>query len=528
MIKALRLFALTLAIVVLCLIAARPRMEAMPLSQVQKGMSYCAWAPEAYASAESDASVQHLKETGADWIALMVTLYQNDVTSAGVYTTTFTPSDSSLVHAIDLAHSLGLKVMLKPHVDLLNDPEHWRGDIGEGFNEAEWSVWFGSYRDMIGRYADLAQSNGVEQFCVGNELWTAAVSRAADWRALITWVRTRFDGTIVYAATHDGEETRITWWDAVDLIGIDAFYKLTDKNDPTLQELKAGWAPHMTTIAALASRWQKPIILTEIGYRSMDGANRLPNDFWSHSAPIDLQEQENCYQATLESFWYQPWFAGVYWWYWEADPFQGGPCDDYFTPHDKPAEDTLRTWYGASPRPVPLPLAPDYSTTLDIYTDGLAPGWQDYSWSATRDLGATDEVCSGTQAISAALEAWGALSFAHPAFDPGPYYWIEFCMRGSSMQMPQLWVFLRSEDGTPLGKRPVNDCRYLVGGTFVPDAWNRVRIPLADLNGPGHSVTALVIQDSTSTGSEPFWIDEIRLVAAITHRAYLPVILRGH
>jgi len=42
-------------------------------------------------------------------------------------------SDSSLVDVINKSHRLGLKVMLKPHIDITNDPEFWRGDIGTGF-----------------------------------------------------------------------------------------------------------------------------------------------------------------------------------------------------------------------------------------------------------------------------------------------------------------------------------------------------------------------------------------------------------
>lgn len=36
------------------------------------------------------------------------------------------------------AHSIGLKVMMKMHIDLYNDDEHWRGDIGYYHDEATW------------------------------------------------------------------------------------------------------------------------------------------------------------------------------------------------------------------------------------------------------------------------------------------------------------------------------------------------------------------------------------------------------
>ncbi len=53
----------------------------------------------------------------------------------------------NVTHAIAQAHALGLKVMLKPHVDVLYE-DAWRGEIGESFSEAQWQKWFASYRAL--------------------------------------------------------------------------------------------------------------------------------------------------------------------------------------------------------------------------------------------------------------------------------------------------------------------------------------------------------------------------------------------
>lgn len=119
-----------------------------------------------------------------------------------------------------------------------------------------------------------------------------------------------------------------------------------NEDDPTLEELKAAWAPHVTTLANLAAAWGKPVLFTEIGYCSQDGANQRPWD-WRTGGSVDLQEQANTYQAALESLYSQPWFAGAFWWAWGTDAFEGGAGDAGYTPHDKPAEDVLRNWYAA-------------------------------------------------------------------------------------------------------------------------------------------------------------------------------------
>ena len=48
-----------------------------------------------------------------------------------IFPTEATETDAELIHAIQQAHQRGLKVMLKPHVDIVNTTAtNWRGLIG--------------------------------------------------------------------------------------------------------------------------------------------------------------------------------------------------------------------------------------------------------------------------------------------------------------------------------------------------------------------------------------------------------------
>jgi hypothetical protein len=313
----------------------------------QKGMSYASWWQGQYSTPKADQSLANLAATGANWVAVIVTGYQETYTST-IITRDLpkTPTDKDLVHAIAKAHDLGLSVMLKPHVDLSDDPAHWRGDIGTAFtDETQRQAWFTSYGEFINHYATLAQEKGIEQFCVGTEL-IATSSREEDWREVVKGVRERFTGPITYASNHGGEEASITWWDAVDYIGVDAYYALTDENDPSVDELKAAWIQrgYVDTLADLSKKYDKLVLLTEIGYRSADGTTIAPWE-WQSEPAIDLQEQADAYQAALEVLWGQPWLAGIYWWNWDTDPNKGGETDTDFTPHNKPAEEVLKTYY---------------------------------------------------------------------------------------------------------------------------------------------------------------------------------------
>jgi len=312
---------------------------------LQKGMTYVTWNQNGYQTTESDQSLSNLAATGANWVGLVVTGYQAKASSTSISRSLpFTPTDADLIHVVTRAHDLGMKVMLKPHVDLADDPDSWRGLIGFQ-TEEDWSSWFGSYRDFIGHYANLARTSGADAFTVGVEL-EATSKREADWRRVVSEVRQRFTGPITYAA-NPGEEAAIAWWDVLDYIGVDAYWGLTQSESPSVAEIRAAWQPHVASLASLSARFGKPVLFTEAGYRSIRGASVIAGD-WKRGEgrAIDLQIQADAYEALFETFWDKPWFIGAYWWAWGIDPTEGGPSDSSYTPRRKPAEDVIRFWYG--------------------------------------------------------------------------------------------------------------------------------------------------------------------------------------
>jgi len=308
----------------------------------QKGMAFPTWVARQYDSDASDESLKALmKTTCTEYVQLVPTWYQEN-RIADVMGPDYdgqTARMESLRHAIRTAHNLGLKVMLKPHVDAQSGD--WRGT----FLPENPEIWFSNYTAMTKTYAQIAQEEGAEIFCVGCEFVELTASNfTADWKELIREVRDIFAGPLIYAANWGRESRQVQFWDELDFIGIDAYYGLTDKFDPTIKELIAAWQPFVSEIESVYLTWQKPVVLTEIGYRSMDGANRQPWN-WEASAEVDLAEQALCYQAVIKVFGEKTWFNGIYWWNWEPDPRMGGPEDNYYTPQGKPAETILKRWY---------------------------------------------------------------------------------------------------------------------------------------------------------------------------------------
>lgn len=309
----------------------------------QKGMSYRHY-PYPYDSAESNESLARMAAVGVEYVALTVWWCQQNISSTEIYRKEgWTATDEELVCAIDKIHQLGMKVMLKPMVDselVLEYPdEEWRGNIN-GTEE-----WFDSYRNITNHYAIFCQNNNVDLFCIGCE-FQRTISKTETWARVIREVREyNYTGPITYAAIWDTCQG-IEWWDFLDYVGIDAYFPLTNRHDPTLEELITVWSPYVDDMESWHSTINKPIIFTEIGYRSGNGANKKPWE-WKENMTLDLQEQVDCYEAIFQVLWNKPWFYGLYWWIWESDPEAGGSnCTD-FTPQNKPAQGAITHWYSS-------------------------------------------------------------------------------------------------------------------------------------------------------------------------------------
>ncbi|MBN2244852.1 MAG: hypothetical protein JW755_03300 [Candidatus Aminicenantes bacterium] len=309
----------------------------------QKGMAFPTWRAEQYGLPQSDESLKLLKEnTLTEWVQLVPTWYQQDKKSIEIMPdySQNTARPETVRHAIQFAHSLGMKVMLKPHVDAFKGD--WRGT----FQPDDPEKWFISYKEMITEYALMAQEENVEILSVGCEFLELTKPEFTDaWKEIITAVRGLYSGPLVYSANWSIEYLHIEFWNKLDFVGIDAYFELTDKKDPTLEELLSAWEPYLSEIQSFYEKWNLPILLTEIGYRSLDGGNMQPWN-WEIQGSVDPAEQALCYQSVIRTFEGKPWFAGIYWWNWEPDPTLGGPSDTGYTPQKKPAEIILKRWYG--------------------------------------------------------------------------------------------------------------------------------------------------------------------------------------
>ncbi len=333
--------------VVLSSIAAGDAYSAPRKSEFQKGMNYVTFSKERMSSKESDDSLKAISRTGAKWVSIVVTWYQESCSSTGIFPTDNSPGDESVIHAINTIHALKMKAVLKPHLELIDTSGgSWRGDIA--CSKEEWGEWFDSYGKFAVHYAKMAQDQKVEMFCIGTELSSISVMKEELWKEkVISPVRGLYSGPLVYAANWDEEYNNVVFWEDMDYVGIDAYFPLSDKDKPTYKEIVAGWEKWAKDIEVFQAKVNKPLVFTEAGYCSAQGTTKIP---WEEVAkgPVDMQLQANCYKALMETFWQKRWFYGVYWWKWGTSAKFGGPNNRGFTPQNKTAQDIVKKWYGKS------------------------------------------------------------------------------------------------------------------------------------------------------------------------------------
>jgi hypothetical protein len=317
-----------------------PRLE-------MNGVTHVSWWHDEYGYSSATDSRRALAATGAGWSGLLTTWYMERASSNEIRPVSNRSNDDDVVRrAIAELHGLGLKIMLKPHVDV--EDGTWRAQI----TPTDASRWFESYAAFLDHYVTIAVEGRVEMLVIGTELASLSGARyAGDWATLIARIRARYTGLLTYAANGvepADEFTSVSFWPALDLLGVDVYTPLTDKANPTRPELETGWRRNryghdmVAAFSNLQKAHGKPLVFTEVGYRSGDGANRAPWD-WGASLAPDPAEQADCY-AALFAVWSREgaWMKGPFWWAWDVTA--PGAGDTGYNPRGKPAEQVLAQW----------------------------------------------------------------------------------------------------------------------------------------------------------------------------------------
>jgi len=298
-----------------------------------------------YGTPAGRAALVEARQLGASWVALTPFGRVWDLQGGGVDLTFEANREQNrrdVLTAIRAAHAEGLRVFLVPH--LWVETGGWRALIDPG-TDAGWARWAASYRRFILYWAEVAEEGGAELFSVGVELrsWVTT-RRAPSFAAIIAEVRSRYSGLVTYSANWDDVERTVILGD-LDVIGINAFYPLTEKERASYFDLALGGQRIAADLELLADQWQMPVLLTEMGYTTrVDPALRpweWPDDMTD--VVVDQHAQAIAYRALLAPLLDGRFCAGFFAWRTYADPDDVSQEAEWgFSPRGKLAELVLR------------------------------------------------------------------------------------------------------------------------------------------------------------------------------------------
>jgi sugar lactone lactonase YvrE len=141
-----------------------------------------------------------------------------------------------------------------------------------------------------------------------------------------------------------------------------------------------------------------------------------------------------------------------------------------------------------------------------IYGDGLAAGWENWSWEATVDPNNAAIVHSGAHALAVTYNAaWAGLSLrSATAIETGAYRAIRFWAHGGDADHA---VTLYTEDADGGGNASASKSL-----TLPANAWAEFTVALSELGNP-QLIKRLNLQDASGAPQSVFFLDDVEMVA---------------
>ena len=302
-----------------------------------------------FVASKDTISTEHISpvvEIQGNYVALMPFGFVSDLSSPKIIYNSkkqwFGETENGLLQYAKSFQTEHIKIMVKPQIWV------WQGKytgLIEMHSIKKWITLEKMYSKFILTYAKVAQEIQADILCIGTELEKFIAIRPKYWEQLIKEIRKIYKGKLTYAANWD-EFKRVSFWNKLDFIGVDAYFPLSNKKTPTILDFENGWKPHKKEIVQIQKKYNKPILFTEFGYRSIDFAGKEPWVTNRVAGAINLEAQVNGLQALYNQFWKEEWFAGGFIWKWfHNHQSVGGENNNRFTPQNKPAEEVLKNIY---------------------------------------------------------------------------------------------------------------------------------------------------------------------------------------
>jgi hypothetical protein len=306
-------------------------------------------------SEEGTRILRQMRDLGIRQVAVGHDVNMPKVTEAHL---TWGKEDAALRGFLRRARQVGLATFLLPRIespDFFQPPFPFRGDIRFA-TAAEWDRFHNDMERMILHYAQLAQDEGVALLGLGLELKHSVRGHPQRWRRIIAKVRKIYRGKITYSANWWSEWQEVTFWDALDFIGIGAYFELkpqppesSDAQPGTAsrQQLLRRWRLIRQRLRLMSDKYGRRVIFTEVGYAGYKDCAERPWE-WAgkqeKGAPLDHRAQARAYGALFDLVRSEPCVAGLF--VWRFYTFPEGVAAWEYGLQGRPAEKALRQAYG--------------------------------------------------------------------------------------------------------------------------------------------------------------------------------------
>jgi sugar phosphate isomerase/epimerase len=325
-----------------------------------------------YGTPSTAALLDHLSRQGVNWVSITPFGRIWDLRSTRIdleFEAPWEDNRRAIRELVEQAHARGIRVLLIPH--LWVETSGWRGEIDPGSPQG-WAAYHAAYRGFVTTWAREAAAAGVDALSIGVECKSWSGRFGPVWRALIADVRAAFPGLLTYSANWDEAED-VLFWDQLDLVGINAFYPLSNHAGSTFEEYVEGANQARERVGDLARVLEMPVVFVEVGYTTRRDAAvepwLWPDDM--QGVVIDEREQARALLASFRGFLPEPWFTGFFVWRYYADLDDVSQEAEWgFSPHGKRAARVLTRTYasqwGVDPQPYGLERGPEGSWEASV------------------------------------------------------------------------------------------------------------------------------------------------------------------
>ena len=305
---------------------------------------------QGYGTQASLDTLTHLESIGATWVSITPFGWMDSAHSTTIKGEHIDPhmlpaggeTQERIEAVIKQAQQKDFKVMLKPHIWIHGGL--WRGEIAFDSDE-QWAKWWENYSDFTIHYAHIAERLHVESLVLGVELVSAVKQHPEHMLELIQDVRKVYSGELTYSANWD-ENVPDKVWRNLDAIGVQLYPPLSNNPEPTVQELQHALRPHLEAWSSLGERLDRPVLITEVGYKSAPTAVSKPFEWPEHlpeSARIKNEQlQAHAYDALLSEIPQHQHIHGLFLWKYFTNPVTDEEGVWGFCPRGKLAEDVIK------------------------------------------------------------------------------------------------------------------------------------------------------------------------------------------